>query len=187
MAKKSASALDSSAPPDAGASAPDSVDPSLAAKAQAEVDAARAAPRDTSSPVAAPRKRGRPPGSGTKKPEAVEGEVIELATPEQFASLVDVANMVFRSSMVAPIDDTDKAEWSKQAATVANRWGGQLPLMPELTLIGTTAMIFGPRVLTMFSKDHKAKVAAEKKRLEEQAHNDRVAAEAKRDERKVAA
>jgi hypothetical protein len=186
VAKKSASALDSAAPPDSGASAPDSVDASLAAKAQAEVDAARAAPRDTSSPMQAPRKRGRPPGSGTKKPEAIEGEVIELATPEQFASLVDVANMVFRSAMVAPIPDDEKKEWAAQAAVVANRWGGQLPLMPELTLIGTTCMIFGPRVVTMLSKDHKAKVAAEKKKLEEQAHNDRVAAEAKRDEKRAA-
>jgi hypothetical protein len=171
MAKKKTTNDDSSPLPE-GASPVGTVDPQLADKARAEVDAARSAPRDanaTSSPPtdAPPRKRGRPPGSKTRAQQLPEEPQPDPATPEQFASLVDMANMVFRANSIAPVGDEERDEWAKQAATVANRWGGQLPLMPELTLLATTGVIFGPRVMLMLSKAHKEKLAAEKRRQAE--------------------
>lgn len=179
-----------------GSSTISQVSSDLAAKAQAEVEAARSAPRETANGEPVKRGRGRPPLSPEEKARraALRGQAPspspspavpvaqeEKATPEEFEAFVDMANMIFAQSMIDPVPPAQAKEWSIQAAKVANRWGGSLPLLPELSLLGATAMIFGPRVLVMLDPDHKELVratqAAKAAKLREEAHKATLAAQ----------
>lgn len=158
-----------------GASAPSEVSPDAAAKAAAEVKTARsgaAAPTPIGPSGPAPKRRGRPPGSKNKSPSpgtvaapspatvATVEEVAEPADPEEFAEIVDLFNLVCEANQVEPVPEEAKKLWSEKAAKVANRWGGTLPLLPELSLIGCSVAIFGPRIVMLTDPAHKATVQA---------------------------
>lgn len=168
----------SDAPPlEPGASpTPESVPPELAGVAQAEVDQARAAPRppaiDAEVISPPPRKRGRPKGS-TNRPKGAETfnappepEPEPPATPEELAELMGLFSLFCESQGVEGVPDDVALEWGKKAARVANRWGGSVPFLPELTLIVATGMIVGPRVAQLTDPEHQARVAAERQAAE---------------------
>jgi hypothetical protein len=181
VAKKS-----EAAPLESGAT-PGEVPPELAAKAQAEVESARAAPRQAevigNVNDAPKRKRGRPPGSKNKRPQAApepqelrdegqDDEENEPATPEDMAELVDLFNLACVHMAVPPVEDDVRDEWAKKAARVANKWGGSLPLQAELTLLASTAIIFGPRVALMVDPAHQEQLRAAKAQEAERAANE---------------
>lgn len=167
MAKK-----DQETPPPEGAT-PGEVDPATAAKAKAEVDAARAKPVVQAEVIGnVKRGRGRPKGS-TNKPKAEkvvqdQDEDDDPAEPADFEEWVDLFNSLCVSNGVEPIPEEDGRRWSRKAAKVANRWGGSIPLMPEVSLIVGTVMIFGPRAAVMLDPEHQARVKAWKAAQDEE-------------------